>query len=146
MFRNDHADDPHGVSFLCLRRGVSPDKRIDGEEAYFSLPTQRCFRAFSAFPRLRQTFLCLRRGVSHHGRTCREDFFFSLPTQRCFYFPLLVMPVLTLFSAYAEVFPTSHGWMTAKCPLFSAYAEVFPAPAIRSPGSPNFSLPTQRCF
>ena len=95
-----------GLSFLCLRRGVSHAWYRPPKELYFSLPTQRCFplpdhhndrfRLFSAyaevFPSLPPdalhdaAFLCLRRGVSGTVRLCRHSGHFSLPTQRCFFF------------------------------------------------------------
>ena len=34
------------LTFLCLRRGVSHQKREKGRRLIFSLPTQRCFRLF----------------------------------------------------------------------------------------------------
>ena len=92
------------LSFLCLRRGVSPLTTSAETLDDFSLPTQRCFQfhrllparttLFSAYaevflpstspPIITRTFLCLRRGVST-AKACELDlFFFSLPTQRCF--------------------------------------------------------------
>ena len=73
-----------GVTFLCLRRGVSFLSSISHPRDCFSLPTQRCFwrqgviygqwRLFSAYAEVfphspfgflpSSSFLCLRRGVS----------------------------------------------------------------------------------
>ena len=73
-----------GVTFLCLRRGVSFLSSISHPRDCFSLPTQRCFwrqgviygqwRLFSAYAEVFpdgsvcrgwwDAFLCLRRGVS----------------------------------------------------------------------------------
>ena len=91
-------------------------------------------------------FLCLRRGVSGSERNDHADDPFSLPTQRCFQIRNTYMFPLSLFSAYAEVFPvyasgTGRGLsflclrrgVSSAMPkgggavqLFSAYAEVFP--------------------
>ena len=93
------------VTFLCLRRGVSPLPAVQEVQRLFSLPTQRCFRIqilklrskklFSAyaevFPPRDLTvvelvaFLCLRRGVSQAFDQPITPPGFSLPTQRCFY-------------------------------------------------------------
>ena len=131
----------------------------------FSLPTQRCFwiqgqalglqRLFSAYAEVflgwlgrmtaRCPFLCLRRGVSHRPQVEHADHDFSLPTQRCFSSGLRFLWVQKLFSAYAEVFPTSHGWMTAKCPFLCLRRGVsFTGKILNSLN--DFSLPTQRCF
>ena len=127
MFPTGLPADRKPSPFLCLRRGVSPGKVFLRDLRHFSLPTQRCFlpwtlnrwsrRLFSAyaevFPLLSAmvlasaSFLCLRRGVSNHWNTLRSGEDFSLPTQRCFC--LETDPCLTrnLFSAYAEVFPST---------------------------------------
>ena len=72
--------------------------------------------------------------------------FFSLPTQRCFRVARIELQLVSLFSAYAEVFPWSLSsaitrktflclrrgvswfcrWFSSFTLLFSAYAEVFP--------------------
>ena len=112
------------VTFLCLRRGVSPLPAVQEVQRLFSLPTQRCFRIqilklrskklFSAyaevFPPRDLTvvelvaFLCLRRGVSRASAAGNRRRAFSLPTQRCFYLQLPYLQAQELFSAYAEVF------------------------------------------
>ena len=91
---------------------------------------------------------------------------FSLPTQRCFSAVRMQCQRDRLFSAYAEVFPStsrvrlkpasflclrrgvseSERIIFAAAWLFSAYAEVFLTS--RNPLSrwTHFSLPTQRCF
>ena len=112
------------LSFLCLRRGVSPLTTSAETLDDFSLPTQRCFHfadpenwgqiLFSAyaevFPTREQAkivfgaFLCLRRGVSPRRPPAKRLKSFSLPTQRCFQFHRLLPARTTLFSAYAEVF------------------------------------------
>ena len=91
-------------------------------------------------------FLCLRRGVSCSLPRRRRLPCFSLPTQRCFTITTLSARLLMLFSAYAEVFPSSSRSIRptnsflclrrgVSCrplllrggrQLFSAYAEVFP--------------------
>ena len=93
-----------GVTFLCLRRGVSFLSSISHPRDCFSLPTQRCFwrqgviygqwRLFSAYAEVfphspfgflpSSSFLCLRRGVSRFTRAIAPSESFSLPTQRCF--------------------------------------------------------------
>ena len=105
------------LSFLCLRRGVSPLTTSAETLDDFSLPTQRCFfrplhrrllqGLFSAYaevfpPQKRASsiffsFLCLRRGVSDWGiGRVRRDW---------------------LFSAYAEVFPPPHGYRESPSPF-----------------------------
>ena len=70
-------------------------------------------------------FLCLRRGVSCSQAAVHPRKDFSLPTQRCFSKVLGTGLPVRLFSAYAEVFPTTGEQLL--------------------PGE-GFSLPTQRCF
>ena len=92
------------VTFLCLRRGVSPGSGRAIWDLHFSLPTQRCFShkvgvavpigLFSAYAEVflltnnftdsRAAFLCLRRGVSRMACLRFSIVTFSLPTQRCF--------------------------------------------------------------
>ena len=153
------------ATFLCLRRGVSSSTGKSHFRTSFSLPTQRCFRAFSAFPRLRQlfsayaevfpehssmsspgvTFLCLRRGVSFlssisHPRDC-----FSLPTQRCFWRQGVIYGQWRLFSAYAEVFPHSpFGFLPSSS--FLCLRRGVSRWKCLSWVVGCFSLPTQRCF
>ena len=52
-------------------------------------------------------FLCLRRGVSTLFGKGSKPSGFSLPTQRCFFTGKIVCFGSQLFSAYAEVFPSS---------------------------------------
>ena len=114
--------------FLCLRRGVSIVAPFPAGTDYFSLPTQRCFSGycsggerrelFSAYaevflksPKISlrvHSFLCLRRGVSVMPPGLFLFFTFSLPTQRCFpdIKQLFLQPIL--FSAYAEMFPSTQ--------------------------------------
>ena len=114
------------VTFLCLRRGVSPCFSSPYQMLYFSLPTQRCFRyatrslpffhLFSAYAEVFpacwasrfswSAFLCLRRGVSYAEEGATLEWVFSLPTQRCFRYEGETRPAPDLFSAYAEVFPS----------------------------------------
>ena len=116
----------HASSFLCLRRGVSRQPWMGFAVKSFSLPTQRCFSStavlrssiplFSAYAEVflhehhdhhqEHPFLCLRRGVSDTEKTQASGGFFSLPTQRCFLKGILSGFFDTLFSAYAEVFPS----------------------------------------
>ena len=113
-----------GVTFLCLRRGVSFLSSISHPRDCFSLPTQRCFwrqgviygqwRLFSAYAEVfphspfgflpSSSFLCLRRGVSRFTRAIAPSESFSLPTQRCFQMITTTTLKGVLFSAYAEVF------------------------------------------
>ena len=131
----------------------------------FSLPTQRCFRnlggpsaqnrLFSAyaevFPIHRSTlpgrlpFLCLRRGVSVTVMAPTLKPVFSLPTQRCFQSKYAAVDYGSLFSAYAEVFPSTLKTPRKASPFLCLRRGVSrsstPNAMIRS-----FSLPTQRCF
>ena len=113
-----------GVTFLCLRRGVSFLSSISHPRDCFSLPTQRCFwrqgviygqwRLFSAYAEVfphspfgflpSSSFLCLRRGVSRWKCLSWVVGCFSLPTQRCFRLRRRLLKAIWLFSAYAEVF------------------------------------------
>ena len=116
------------ITFLCLRRGVSKEEKMSFFDMVFSLPTQRCFHKrkrkpagvvlFSAYAEVFLTicrrclaavpFLCLRRGVSYIDTEHFRRVFFSLPTQRCFpdIKQLFLQPIL--FSAYAEMFPSTQ--------------------------------------
>ena len=97
---------PH--PFLCLRRGVS-QARIQRQltPQLFSAYAEVFLRfQFSSVGSL--AFLCLRRGVSEPDRSLHDDADFSLPTQRCFpdIKQLFLQPIL--FSAYAEMFPSTQ--------------------------------------
>ena len=159
------------LTFLCLRRGVSRTGRSSCLNQCFSLPTQRCFlryktsgnpgSLFSAYAEVfpgtilvrvaSAAFLCLRRGVSICQIERRKTGSFSLPTQRCFCFGPPCGNRGSLFSAYAEVFPSfevilrSDGAFlclrrgvslflfpqSLEYRLFSAYAEVFLSTCVR---------------
>ena len=92
------------LTFLCLRRGVSHQKREKGRRLIFSLPTQRCFFCgldcippgllFSAYAEVFPT----------HTDQRHADRSFSLPTQRCFSDSAASCFRRHLFSAYAVVF------------------------------------------
>ena len=96
-------------AFLCLRRGVSRTDPHRYLNRYFSLPTQRCFPRTNWTGSIGKAFLCLRRGVSVPTETSHPLAIFSLPTQRCFLMLSLLTSRLSLFSAYAEVFPAGPG-------------------------------------
>ena len=91
------------------------------------------------------TFLCLRRGVSGTGTPPSGAGLFSLPTQRCFYAKERKELMQWLFSAYAEVFLPSVGFLSLRRSFLclrrgvSAIVMPFDVKGI-------FSLPTQRCF
>ena len=128
VFLSARTRSPMRSPFLCLRRGVSLASPIRQTVAIFSLPTQRCFLVGSAvgvrdvlfsayaevFPqnpggkRFFSPFLCLRRGVSSVRIHQPLKQLFSLPTQRCFSVPMSAKGFGLLFSAYAEVFPSSR--------------------------------------
>ena len=153
------------VTFLCLRRGVSPLPAVQEVQRLFSLPTQRCFRIqilklrskklFSAyaevFPPRDLTvvelvaFLCLRRGVSRASAAGNRRRAFSLPTQRCFYLQLPYLQAQELFSAYAEVFPYTDLKAKVKEAFLCLRRGVSPSRP-HGCGARRFSLPTQRCF
>ena len=111
----------------------------------FSLPTQRCFLGIRYSLGDSLAFLCLRRGVSTFVDLAKGLTGFSLPTQRCFHPEGTRVALQRLFSAYAEVFPSTRrvwlgtraflclrrGVSKASCGLDAQYC---------------FSLPTQRCF
>ena len=165
MFLSDNLHVERGVTFLCLRRGVSDELRRHAGYDDFSLPTQRCFsrmflsitlaRLFSAYaevfplsmirPPQARSFLCLRRGVSGTESTLSDFCDFSLPTQRCFYPHLFFYLSNSLFSAYAEVFPVQGDHERARvsflCLRRGVSRQHFFCPTIGF-----FSLPTQRCF
>ena len=111
----------------------------------FSLPTQRCFRVVERLEDVIGTFLCLRRGVSGTGTPPSGAGLFSLPTQRCFYAKERKELMQWLFSAYAEVFLPSVGFLSLRRSFLclrrgvSAIVMPFDVKGI-------FSLPTQRCF
>ena len=70
---------------------------------------------------------------------------FSLPTQRCFHPAERQNASCSLFSAYAEVFPTplqAH-WLVR---AFLCLRRGVSGTALRIGSESHFSLPTQRCF
>ena len=131
----------------------------------FSLPTQRCFpwrpgcssesALFSAYAEVfpvvfrdqcpATPFLCLRRGVSIAESICIMIVNFSLPTQRCFRVDLSSGLMVGLFSAYAEVFPSSQPLSRFVSPFLCLRRGVSRYPTGHDPKA-HFSLPTQRCF
>ena len=152
-------------AFLCLRRGVSVVVNVSSDGTGFSLPTQRCFRRtrhcddarrlFSAYAEVflpaitpltvPRSFLCLRRGVSIAESICIMIVNFSLPTQRCFRVDLSSGLMVGLFSAYAEVFPSSQPLSRFVSPFLCLRRGVSRYPTGHDPKA-HFSLPTQRCF
>ena len=111
----------------------------------FSLPTQRCFSGQTFYFWARLAFLCLRRGVSRANTRRLTMDLFSLPTQRCFQRWSLGKGAQVLFSAYAEVFPSSRLWGSQTTPFLCLRRGV----SVRLDPRlcvPCFSLPTQRCF
>ena len=154
-----------GVTFLCLRRGVSFLSSISHPRDCFSLPTQRCFwrqgviygqwRLFSAYAEVfphspfgflpSSSFLCLRRGVSKSPSGQRLPLCFSLPTQRCFRLYRYNPSGPPLFSAYAEVFLSEAAPSGEGAPFLCLRRGVSKALHTAAP-SADFSLPTQRCF
>ena len=154
-----------GVPFLCLRRGVSDRYGRSAFVNCFSLPTQRCFylrrrrslgrQLFSAYAEVFQrglrlaraasAFLCLRRGVSPGLASSLPIGAFSLPTQRCFLFASAEIFILRLFSAYAEVFPSSQPLSRFVSPFLCLRRGVSAAVNLNGDFI-SFSLPTQRCF
>ena len=114
-----------GLTFLCLRRGVSkPGKRVSGRSKLFSAYAEVFLHQRSVTMTV-TSFLCLRRGVSILPTRRTGGKSFSLPTQRCFH---------------------SSQRPRRKPELFSAYAEVFLADWSFGVDTKDFSLPTQRCF
>ena len=131
----------------------------------FSLPTQRCFyhrpgqripwRLFSAYAEVFlerfvsgssiETFLCLRRGVSGVIATDTKSVTFSLPTQRCFPQARNIHLGMSLFSAYAEVFP-GVGLEKSTSATFLCLRRGVSDPSDEKYPFHIFSLPTQRCF
>ena len=95
-------------AFLCLRRGVFISKMI-------TISSNALFSAYAEMFPLEGTTkhvyfacLCLRRGVSVIVIEIISSCYFSLPTQRCFpdIKQLFLQPIL--FSAYAEMFPSTQ--------------------------------------
>ena len=133
------------LPFLCLRRGVSGSSLIFSGLSTFSLPTQRCFYERHHLQGSIPPFLCLRRGVSFTVPEALDAAFFSLPTQRCFQSKYAAVDYGSLFSAYAEVFPSTLKTPRKASPFLCLRRGVSrsstPNAMIRS-----FSLPTQRCF
>ena len=145
VFLSDNLHVERGVTFLCLRRGVSDELRRHAGYDDFSLPTQRCFsrmflsitlaRLFSAYAEVFLAmsieiedliaFLCLRRGVSksfRQGQGKKE-----------------------LFSAYAEVFPLSM-IRPPQARSFLCLRRGVSRVRLGRTAFLHFSLPTQRCF
>ena len=92
-----------------------------------------------------RSFLCLRRGVSIAESICIMIVNFSLPTQRCFRVDLSSGLMVGLFSAYAEVFPSSQPLSRFVSPFLCLRRGVSRYPTGHDPKA-HFSLPTQRCF
>ena len=132
-------------SFLCLRRGVSHFRKVSAYIETFSLPTQRCFFGGRLADPDAEAFLCLRRGVSHPQAPAARPCLFSLPTQRCFLFASAEIFILRLFSAYAEVFPSSQPLSRFVSPFLCLRRGVSAAVNLNGDFI-SFSLPTQRCF
>ena len=76
-------------------------------------------------------------------KECRLDF--SLPTQRCFSENSWGRFLFSLFSAYAEVFPTRASLKASRSSFLCLRRGVSPVDWAVLQGL-NFSLPTQRCF
>ena len=70
---------------------------------------------------------------------------FSLPTQRCFYQGINQEEKQSLFSAYAEVFPSMFG-VDFPTPSFLCLRRGVSRCVCASRFANGFSLPTQRCF
>ena len=100
---------PEGqITFLCLRRGVFISKMITiSSNALFSAYAEM-FPLEGTTKHLYFACLCLRRGVSVIVIEIISSCYFSLPTQRCFpdIKQLFLQPIL--FSAYAEMFPSTQ--------------------------------------
>ena len=97
-----------GPAFLCLRRGVFISKMITiSSNALFSAYAEM-FPLEGTTKHLYFACLCLRRGVSVIVIEIISSCYFSLPTQRCFpdIKQLFLQPIL--FSAYAEMFPSTQ--------------------------------------
>ena len=98
------------ATFLCLRRGVFISKMITiSSNALFSAYAEM-FPLEGTTKHLYFACLCLRRGVSVIVIVIEiiSSCYFSLPTQRCFpdIKQLFLQPIL--FSAYAEMFPSTQ--------------------------------------
>ncbi len=96
------------LTFLCLRRGVFISKMITiSSNALFSAYAEM-FPLEGTTKHLYFACLCLRRGVSVIVIEIISSCYFSLPTQRCFpdIKQLFLQPIL--FSAYAEMFPSTQ--------------------------------------
>ena len=145
VFPQQQVGDAVGVTFLCLRRGVSRSSAVRCLTSLFSLPTQRCFllldraktasELFSAYAEVFPSVV--REEVEHHD--------FSLPTQRCFLDTKLSAKISQLFSAYAEVFPV----VTVAFVMVVTFLCLRRGVSVMPPGLFlffTFSLPTQRCF
>ena len=111
----------------------------------FSLPTQRCFLTCEEAKARKGPFLCLRRGVSSVSTVSPGQTFFSLPTQRCFRVARIELQLVSLFSAYAEVFP-AQGFRYLPEISFLCLRRGVSNIINQSCYHDRFSLPTQRCF
>ena len=112
-------------AFLCLRRGVSDSSCLPWRNSQLFSAYAEVFLTLPALKSLRRAFLCLRRGVSNS-----DDF-----REVCVAFLCLRRGVSTL--TRSVIFSNT---------LFSAYAEVFPSLPVCPKPTVSFSLPTQRCF
>ena len=108
VFPGARPPDPERTPFLCLRRGVFISKMITiSSNALFSAYAEM-FPLEGTTKHLYFACLCLRRGVSVIVIEIISSCYFSLPTQRCFpdIKQLFLQPIL--FSAYAEMFPSTQ--------------------------------------
>ena len=71
--------------------------------------------------------------------------FFSLPTQRCFRVARIELQLVSLFSAYAEVFPAQGFRYLPEISFLCLRRGVSVVIVFRN-YKKDFSLPTQRCF
>ena len=70
---------------------------------------------------------------------------FSLPTQRCFRVARIELQLVSLFSAYAEVFPAQGFRYLPEISFLCLRRGVSVVIVFRN-YKKDFSLPTQRCF
>ena len=96
------------VAFLCLRRGVSPPSSLAVLRLWLFSAYAEVFPLSVRGFKESMSFLCLRRGVSNQTKISGLQRAFSLPTQRCFRPTRVSGDPPSLFSAYAEVFPSSQ--------------------------------------
>ena len=111
----------------------------------FSLPTQRCFFAFTVLWEGSLLFSAYAEVFPKSTVSSAVLFSFSLPTQRCFQPSRLRPERRRLFSAYAEVFPSRrHGASSFRAFLCLRRGVSYSMQSCSL--SLAFSLPTQRCF